>query len=301
MPDQEKGGKGFRHRIRETYRLVILKDETLREVSSFRLTLLNLYVLTSTLILIIGAAMVALIIWTPLKKYVPGYGEIHSNTEFIRVNKRIAELEKQIDAYEVYIASVKRVLAGKPQEEDQLAETHTKDTLEEIDFHRVAEDDQLRQLVELKSTIPIDGGIEPSPNTVQFSQEPPAKSVTNLFLFPPIKGDISLDYQPDIKHYGIDILAPANTPVKSVMDGIVIVADWTLETGNTIGIQHPNNLVSFYKHNSALLKKIGTTVKAGEAIAIIGNTGTHSDGPHLHFELWQNGKPINPRNFIDFR
>lgn len=299
MPEEKKQQRRWKQKIKETYRLVILKDETLREVSSFRLTLLNLYILVSSLILIVTILTVALIVWTPLKKYVPGYANIHNNTEFLRVNKRIVELEKQVAAYEVYISSFKRMLSGDPQTESEFVDEHTPDTLEEIDLHRVAEDEMLRREVESKTNAP--SGEMQSPLAVTAAiQSGSQPSLDRLFLIAPLKGEISLDYQPGIKHYGIDVLAPANTPVKSVMDGIVIVADWTLETGNTLGIQHGHNLVSFYKHNSALLKKVGTQVRAGEAIAIIGNTGTHSDGPHLHFELWHNGKPVDPRNMIQF-
>jgi len=296
MPEENKEKRGWKQRIRETYRLVILKEETLREVSSFRLTLLNLYILLSSLIIIVTILTVALIIWTPLKRYVPGYADIHNNTEFLRVNKRIVELEKQVEAYEVYLNSFKRLLAADPQTEEDLEQSQTADTLAEIDLSRVEEDDRLRKDVESKTRGELEGGVNepvvaPAVQQVNFDR---------LLLVPPIRGEISLDYQPGIKHYGIDVLAPANTAVKAVMDGIVIVADWTLETGNTIGIQHANNLVSFYKHNSTLLKKIGAKVKAGEAVAIIGNTGTHSDGPHLHFELWQNGKPIDPKQVVSF-
>ena len=299
MPEDINQQKDWKQRLRETYRLVILKDETLREVGSFKLTLLNLYILISSILLVITLIIIALIIWTPLKTYVPGYANIHNNTEFIRVNKRIQDLEKQIRSYEVYINSFKRVLAGDPETEEDIGEQHTPDTLEEIDLSRVYEDELLRQEVESRVNETNEDPKSPQPVRASTGGRMD-ESLEKLLLIPPIRGEISLDYQPGIKHYGIDILAPANTPVKSVLDGIVIVADWTLETGNTIGIQHNNNLVSFYKHNSALLKKVGTSVKAGEAIAIIGNTGTHSDGPHLHFELWQNGKNIDPRNLIQF-
>ena len=86
----------------------------------------------------------------------------------------------------------------------------------------------------------------------------------------------------------------------TIWDGHVITADWTLETGYTIGIQHNNDMVSFYKHNATLLKRTGAFVRAGEAVAIIGNTGKMSSGPHLHFELWLQGKPVDPTNYIDF-
>ena len=116
----------------------------------------------------------------------------------------------------------------------------------------------------------------------------------------PVSGVISSEFQPNIRHYGIDILAPKNTPVKAMMDGFVFSSGWDLETGYTLGIQHKGNILSFYKHNSILLKEKGTFVRAGEAVAIIGNTGTLSSGPHLHFELWHSGKPVNPKDFINF-
>ena len=117
---------------------------------------------------------------------------------------------------------------------------------------------------------------------------------------PPISGVISSGFDAEIDHLGVDILAPHDTPVKAIWDGHVITADWTLETGYTIGIQHSNDMVSFYKHNATLLKRTGAFVRAGEAVAIIGNTGKMSSGPHLHFELWLQGKPVDPTNYIDF-
>ncbi|MBK8505637.1 MAG: M23 family metallopeptidase [Saprospiraceae bacterium] len=117
---------------------------------------------------------------------------------------------------------------------------------------------------------------------------------------PPITGSISLEFDPQKDHFGIDINAAPNTAIKAIMSGFIIFSGWTLETGNTIGIQHDQNLISFYKHNSSLLKSTGTFVQAGEAVAIIGNTGTLSSGPHLHFELWQAGKPVDPTDYINF-
>ena len=132
------------------------------------------------------------------------------------------------------------------------------------------------------------------------SQQKADTPLEQLFFTPPLTGEISAGFMPDKKHYGIDILAPMNTPIKAVMNGRVIASDWTLETGHTIGIQHDNNLVSFYKHNSTLLKEVGSYVKAGEAVAIIGNSGTLSDGPHLHFELWYKGVPVDPAQYLSF-
>ena len=124
--------------------------------------------------------------------------------------------------------------------------------------------------------------------------------MTNLNLFPPVKGYITQKYEPNKDHYGIDIVAKDKESVKSALDGTVIMADWTSETGYVIAVQHQYNLVSFYKHNSVLLKKVGNFVKAGDAIAIIGNSGEMSSGPHLHFELWKDGVPINPELYMVF-
>ena len=120
------------------------------------------------------------------------------------------------------------------------------------------------------------------------------------YLMPPISGVISSPFEPEEDHLGVDVLAPHDTPVKAIWDGHVIMADWTLETGYTIGIQHSEDMVSFYKHNASLLKKNGAFVRAGEAVAIIGNTGKLTSGPHLHFELWLQGKPVDPTHYIDF-
>jgi murein DD-endopeptidase MepM/ murein hydrolase activator NlpD len=124
--------------------------------------------------------------------------------------------------------------------------------------------------------------------------------IEGIFFVNPLKGEITSQFDLKKNHIGVDIVAPKNTAIKSALSGYVFLADWTLETGHTIGIQHANNLITFYKHNAALLKKVGAFVKAGEAIAIIGNTGTKTDGPHLHFELWYKGIVMDPTDFISF-
>jgi murein DD-endopeptidase MepM/ murein hydrolase activator NlpD len=127
-----------------------------------------------------------------------------------------------------------------------------------------------------------------------------ANNASGFLFFPPAKGTVTNRFDPVTKHYGIDIVANANEAVKSTLDGTVLIANFTSETGYVIGIQHSNNLLSFYKHNSSLLKKPGDFVKAGEVIAIIGNSGELSSGPHLHFELWYNGIALDPRKYISF-
>jgi murein DD-endopeptidase MepM/ murein hydrolase activator NlpD len=127
-----------------------------------------------------------------------------------------------------------------------------------------------------------------------------SSSISNYFFFTPVQGIISNGYNPTGRHYGIDIVSKKNEAIKSILDGTVIFSAWTLQTGYVIAIQHQSDIISIYKHNSVLLKREGDFVKAGDPIAIIGETGELSTGPHLHFELWYNGKPVNPREYITF-
>ena len=138
-------------------------------------------------------------------------------------------------------------------------------------------------------------------NTGPVNVSPRDIPLEQMYFTAPVAGSISAGFDSESGHIGVDIIAPKNTPIKSAMDGWVIASDWTLDTGNTIAVQHTNNIVTFFKHNSVLLKKTGEFVKAGEAIAIIGNTGELTDGPHLHFELWHRGAPVNPVDYVSFR
>ena len=132
------------------------------------------------------------------------------------------------------------------------------------------------------------------------NDNPDVTQLSQVHFFVPLKGVVSEHFQNTPDHFGVDLVSEPNARISSVLDGTVIFAGWTLETGYVAYIQHEANLVSVYKHNAELLKKTGQQVKAGEAIAIIGNTGELSSGPHLHFELWYNGKALNPEQYIDF-
>jgi murein DD-endopeptidase MepM/ murein hydrolase activator NlpD len=222
-----------------------------------------------------------LIAFTPLKKLVPGYQDIKANAEFIELRKKTKAFEQQIAEFEIYLEGNKRRLMGVGDStlEMPLEETSQTGGINLEDFMK--NNDNQEELA--------------------FKVRHQSNSLSgNYFFLAPVNGTISYVFDPSIKHFGIDILAPKNTPIKAIMDGFVISSDWTLETGNTICVQHPNNTISFYKHNSVLLKKTGDYVRAGEALAIIGNSGTLSDGPHLHFELWIQGQCVNPLEYIEF-
>jgi murein DD-endopeptidase MepM/ murein hydrolase activator NlpD len=157
---------------------------------------------------------------------------------------------------------------------------------EEIQLRREMELEAVGQAARSSSRSPISGSLD-----IPLEQ---------LFLVSPIRGEITGAFNPDENHNGVDIIAPKGTAVKAAMDGYVVLSDYTYDTGYTIGLQHQNGVITFYKHNAELLKEVGSFVQSGEAIAIIGNTGHQTTGPHLHFELWSRGLPMNPVDFITF-
>jgi len=295
MASENNGERSLMEKLRHTYRLVIMNNETFEEMGSYRLSLLNFYIILSTLVVLSGLLVLALIIFTPLKSLIPGYGDTSDKMELLELRQTVDELEIEMKAQEAYTTNFRKILVGDIENYDEvpLEESEMPDSM--LNVNRIKEDEWLRKEVELGEKIQERGLLSKSANYV-----PQEVSLEQIYFIPPVNGMISEDFQLEKQHYGVDVMAPKNTPIKAIMDGYIITSDWTLETGNTIGIQHGNGLISFYKHNSALLAKAGSYVKAGEAVAIIGNTGTLSDGPHLHFELWHDGKPVNPSDYIKF-
>jgi len=297
---EEKKGrfKQLMERLRNTYRLVVMNDETFEEVGSYKLTTLNFYILLSTVVVVVAILVFSLVAFTPLKRYVIGGSVSDYAQEVYRLNQDLDSLEEAAQEKDLMIANLLKFIRGEAETAEAVKKTDTarrpSDSSQQAEVPPSEIDRQLRQEVQMEQ-ITVKAG-----NKRQRGGLIGDKSLEQLYFLAPVQGEISASFMPDKNHFGIDVLAPKNTAVKTTLDGYVFMSDWTLETGNTIGIQHANNIVSFYKHNSALLKEVGDFVKAGEAIAIIGNTGTLSDGPHLHFELWYNGKPLNPNNYIDF-
>lgn len=298
MENEKKRGRKFIEKSRENYRLIVMNNETFEEVGSYQLSPLNIYIGICGIIAVVAVLVWGIIVITPLKQYIiPGYGDVQEYKEALRLTAELNEIKATLNAQTKYTDNFRKILVGDIAPVEEQGEEITPEDMPDslLNVERIREDELLRKELELNEQLQnrtSNAAAASSANDIALEQ---------LYFIPPISGGtISEPYKPDIKHHGLDIMAPKNTPVKAIMDGYVFTSDWTLETGNTIGIQHGNNLISFYKHNSALLKKVGSPVKAGEAIAIIGNTGTLSSGPHLHFELWHNGKAVNPENFIIF-
>ncbi|MEL6636471.1 MAG: M23 family metallopeptidase [Bacteroidota bacterium] len=295
MSDENKAGEKWMDKLRHHYRMVIMNDETFEEVSSYKLSLLNVYIMISSVVVLVALLIIGLIVFTPLKRYIPGYGDDRVHSELMEMNEGLQAMEEQLAAQKAYTDNFRRILVGNVETEAEVGEEAiaSPDSLQSV--ARIEEDELLREETKLTEQIQarelseLDGSYR--------SREIPLEQ---LYFVPPVSGIISAVFEPEIRHFGTDVLAPKNTPVKSAMDGFVFFSDWTVETGLTIGVQHANDVITFYKHNSALLKKMGDYVKAGEALAIIGNSGMESDGPHLHFELWHRGQPVDPMLYLNF-
>ncbi|GLB48150.1 peptidase M23 [Neptunitalea sp. Y10] len=268
--------------------MVVLNEDTFEEHLSFKLNRLNVFVVGSLLSVFLIAVTTVIIAFTPLREYIPGYSSVKLKREATELTERTDSLVAVLKANDAYMASVKKVLTGdiKPYDlnKDSL-ESNTGINDVNFDFETNKADSLLRVEVAQEDRYNFSGAAE---NTMNF------------VLFSPVTGSISSEFNPKDKHYAVDIVATANAPVKAVADGRVIFAEWTVETGYVMLIEHLNGLISVYKHNKSLTKTQGDFVKTGEVIGTVGNTGELTTGPHLHFELWNNGYAIDPTTFIDF-
>jgi murein DD-endopeptidase MepM/ murein hydrolase activator NlpD len=299
-------------KARETYyRLVILNNETFEEVNSFKLSVFNFYVAFSTLFVGFTALGMALIVFTPLKRIIPGYGGYGSERAVFNLYERVDSLERAVKSQETYTTNFRKMLVADvqtekdvPKDKQPTLSPNSRDASTVSDSNINVEPSDYEMKIRTGGGDPFEDN---NANNTSHNNGDKAIRVSlrndrleSMFLQSPIAGTMSLTFSLEKKHYGVDITASKNTPVKAISDGFVILCDWTLETGNTIAVQHANNLISFYKHNSSLLKKVGDKVKIGEAIGIVGNTGEQTTGPHLHFELWKDGKAVNPQEYIRF-
>lgn len=291
-------------KMRDKYRLVIMNDETFEEVTSLKLTPLSVYVALSSLVVGTAIVVTTLIVWTPLKRYIPGYGDFQRDAEIAELNTKVKNFENEIEAHRRYNENIRKILVGdmasmsREAAEKLGVPDNPADTLPE-DVERIPEDGMLREAVDEGSfTGANTAGGAPTALGAIVPRDVPLEQ---LYFLPPVSGDIIAGFDLQKNHFGADVSAPKNTAVKAAADGVVISAGYTVETGYSIAIQHPNNVVTMYKHNSVLLKQTGVNVKAGEAIALIGNSGEQSSGPHLHFELWHKGRAVDPSDFINFR
>lgn len=276
-------------RLRYKYRLVILNDDTFEEKLSFKLSRLNVFVSIGVSAIVLIAGTTLLIALTPLREYIPGYSSARLRRQAFDLVRKTDSINTQLAYHQRYLNTIKNIVEGKAP-----------DSLNTLPPEQVAQLPQGEALAPTEQEVSLRKKVE---EEERFNVEPSAsksRNLENLGFFTPLKGVVSNVFSKENQHQAIDILAPANSAIKACLDGHVLLAEWTAETGHILMLQHANGLISVYKHNSALLKKQGDLVKAGEAIAIIGNSGELTTGPHLHFELWHEGNPIDPQLFMRF-
>ena len=288
----------FKERSKDKYRLVVMNADTFDEVGAYNLTPLNLYILISTVVLLLSIAIFLLIAYTPLRKYIPGYGDIVERREMSALEDEIEELSTQLAVQIEYTENFRRILKGEATTEQDIESQSRPLEEEDMEAPTLTEEEiQLRKEVELERIGQMAQGSNSSFVPRAGSSAIPLEQ---MYLVTPVNGEISAGFKPTEGHIGVDILAPRNTAIKAAAPGDVFMSEFTNEHGNVVGIQHENDLITFYKHNSRLLKKVGDQVKSGEAVAIIGNTGEMTTGPHLHFELWHRGEVIDPADYFSF-
>ena len=291
---KEKNKEKLRDRIRKKYRIVIYNNETYEEKVHFKLTLLNFInvVIVSSILLIV--LVIYLIAFTPLREYIPGYTDVSLNRRVYEMERRADSLEIIFKQKDLYINNLKNIITGTGFENDSINSLLTKSNntnFENINVKNSEKDSIFRIAYETETRNNLFN------NSIRSSTPQEFKLVS---LFAPINGIVTNHFNREEKHYGTDLVSSNNSIIKAVADGTVIYSDWTVENGYCIGIQHNGNLFSVYKHNAVLLKEDGDFVNAGDAIAIYGNSGSLSTGPHLHFELWYNGTPLDPEDYISF-
>jgi len=291
--EEKETDKGLFKKLHHKYRLVILNDDTMEERLSIRLTRFKVFVLAGTMVILLVVATIYLIAFTPLKEYIPGYADFNTRKVLRELSLRADTLEKQLRQKDLYIMNIRNITEGRDLVEEIPDSIGDPDAIDIDELPRSPEDSLLRAEMELAEEF-----------TNNYWRNTEAQAVADMgrfTFFPPAIGMISSHFDPAEGHYGVDIVADQDEIIKTTLDGTVIFAGWTMETGYTIGIQHEHNIVSIYKHNSSLLKEEGSMVEAGDPIAIIGDTGLYSTGTHLHFELWFNGIPVNPAEYISFQ
>ena len=279
----------FRQQITNKLRLVVLNEETFEERLSFKLTIANIFVLSGLFSIVLVALTTLFIAYTPIKEYIPGYASTQLKKEASRLLYEADSLKRNLQLLENYSKALMPILAGEMPistvDFDSLKEYSAKVFKDDEKLTASKNDSLYREKVDSKDRFPL------------FDK---AENKVEIVFFAPITGSITQEFNSVNKHFAIDISQKIGTPVKAIEDGRVIFSEWTIETGYVLIIEHGTGFISVYKHNGVLLKQQGDFVKSGEAIATVGSTGELTTGSHLHFELWYNGYPVNPLNYIDF-
>ena len=282
--------KIFTDQLRNKYRLVILNDDSFAEKFSLRLSPLGLIILLGSVTIVMTTLVISLVAFTPLREYIPGYGNVDDRKDILSLSAKADSLENTLEARDWYINNLLNVFSGKTEGRTAKPAKDSTGKYTNIDIKPSDQDMKLRSDIESNQ-------LESTSDKVSANK---INALSNFFFFTPIKGIITTSYNIKEGHFGTDIAAKENEFVKTTLDGTIIFAGFTTEDGYVTQIQHNNNITSVYKHQSSITKKVGDFVQAGEPIGVVGNTGENSKGAHLHFELWYNGFAINPQDYVVF-
>ncbi len=279
--------------VKTKFLFVIRKEEDFSVVTSFTITKVKMALLVILFfIMVFGFSLflsrTALRAW-----FDPEYLESENINRILSLSETVDSLLVEVRQRDVYVKNIQRVISGDPFQpigpEKIDSEVYMSKEKSEIDLFQSG--DATKSIVQEFQSTPLDFS---NPGAL------PNLSFSDLYFFSPLQGMVIGTFEPQKAHFGTDILVKEDEPVKAIADGTVILSSWTLESGYIIGVQHPHELISIYKHNSVILKNVGELVRAGEIISIVGNTGELTSGPHLHFELWYRGNPMNPQQFMTF-
>lgn len=274
--------------LRSKYRLVILNDNTFGEKFSLRLSPWSLIVGVSAITIVMTTIVISLVAFTPLREYIPGYGTVAERKQILQLTLKADSIEQVLGARDSYMRNILNVLNEKVETKAEKPRKDTTGKYSGINVNPSNNDVEFRNDFEANRT------------SVATISNWRLKGLSEIVFYTPVKGLVITSYNLAEDHYGVDVVTKADEFVKSTLDGTIVFAGYSAEDGYVVQVQHSNNLTSIYKHNAEILKQTGERVKSGEAIAIVGNTGERSKGPHLHFELWYNGMPINPQECVAF-
>ena len=285
----KKENKGFFKKLFNDYKVVISSEDTFEEKFAFKASKINVFVLMLVYSVILISFTISIVFFTQLRELVPGYSSSDLLNRAIYLTQKTDSLERQIELNNKFYKSIEDVLSGKTDEFIERDNIPIDSSLNDKNLFSISpnsEDSILRNYVD---------------NQDKFNLTINELVIENKMFFSPIKGDITQTFNFEENHFAIDIAADIGTPVKSILDGKILFSEWSVDTGHVIIVDHGDNIVSVYKHNSKSLKEQNDFVQAGEVIAYSGNQGSLSSGPHLHFELWKNGTPIDPEPLLNFQ
>lgn len=286
-----KEKKNIKSKLIHQYRWMLVDDDSLEAKFSIRINIINVLLIFSVLTIVLFGSAYLVLKYSPLKSYFiedSSFDMVQSQREILQLNEKILSMEDSLNKNSLFIEHLTKVVSGdlKAAEVDSLMSTNVPVLIDESKLRASVEDSIFRAQIAQEELEALKKNNESTHNSDM--------------LYPPVRGIVTAGYSLTENHLATDIAAPIGESVKVIDDGIVIFSDWNPNTGNSIIIQHKNDLMSMYKHCSKVFVEVGNEVKKGDVIAQVGNTGELTTGPHLHFELWVQGMAVDPEDYIEF-